>query len=67
MTVIHHEGLMQVVCDSCGAASRRTYEETDFDILLADITAEGWRKVKRDGAWRHHCPRCAGVSQGRLL
>ena len=37
MTLIRHEGQLQVTCDACPLTYRRTYAEEDFKILVEDI------------------------------
>ena len=67
MTVIRHEGQMQVTCDACPATYRRTYEASDFAIMMDDITEDGWKKIRKAGDWTHQCPDCARFSDRRLL
>ncbi|PZR77901.1 MAG: hypothetical protein DI537_42705 [Stutzerimonas stutzeri] len=67
MTVIRHEGKLQVTCDSCPTTYRRTYKEEDFKILLADITAEEWKKFRVGDDWHHRCPDCATSTERRML
>ena len=67
MTVIRHEGQLQVTCDACPHTYRRTYEEQDLQILVEDIKSEGW-KIKRQGdVWTHTCSDCAKWADGRLI
>ena len=40
MTLIRHEGQLQVTCDACPLTYRRTYAEEDFKILVEDIKAD---------------------------
>ncbi|SMD18254.1 hypothetical protein [Rhizobium sp. RU36D] len=67
MSIVRHEGRMQVTCDSCPATYRRTYKVEDFDVLIADITSEEWKKFKQEGQWRHRCPDCSKSVERRLV
>jgi hypothetical protein len=67
MTLIKHEGKMQVTCNACPATYRRTYAEEDFHILLTDIKAEGWRIKRQADEWTHSCPDCSKWTERRLL
>lgn len=67
MTLIRHEGQLQVTCDACPLTYRRTYAEEDFKILVEDIKSEGW-KIERKGAdWQHACSDCAKWAARRLI
>ena len=67
MTLIAHEGQLQVTCNSCPTTYRRSYEQDDFEILRTDIKSEGWR-IKREAAeWHHYCPECSKWAERRLL
>ena len=67
MTIIHHEGQMQVTCNACKLTYRRTYAAEDFKILVEDIKSEGW-KIERKGAeWQHACSDCAKWAARRLI
>jgi hypothetical protein len=52
-------GNIEMLCDECGDPLRgRVYDSDDFDILIADAKAEGWRITKEDREWVHYCPDC---------
>nr|CAD6602598.1 hypothetical protein RKHAN_01166 [Rhizobium sp. Khangiran2] len=67
MTIIHHEGELQVTCNACPLTYRHTYAEEDFHILVEEIKVEGW-KIERKGAeLQHTCPDCAKWAARRLI
>jgi hypothetical protein len=67
MTIIRHEGHLQVTCDACPLTYRRTYAEEDFQILVAEIKAEGWKIERKGGDWAHTCSDCAKWAARRLI
>jgi hypothetical protein len=68
MTIVRHEGKQQITCDSCPSSHRKVYDAEDFDIMLDDIKADGWRIVLRAGAWTHICSSCVHrKASGALL
>lgn len=67
MTLVQHQGKLQITCDSCPLTYRRTYVEEDFAIMRADITAEGWRTRRKADKWTHTCPDCARSNERRLF
>jgi hypothetical protein len=67
MTLIKHEGKMQITCDACPATYRRTYAEEDFKILLQDIKDEQWKIERKADAWTHTCPDCWKWADRRLF
>lgn len=58
MSVEHHAGRQQLVCNGCDTAHGKTYERDEFDVMLADAKAAGWTFAKVAGAWQHTCPDC---------
>lgn len=62
-----HSGKQQLVCE-CGA-SHRVYLAEDFQIMISDAKADGWKVQKVAGEWTHACPDCAAprARQGALL
>lgn len=67
MTIVRHEGKLQVTCDACPATYRRTYDSDDFDILREDILADGWKIERKAGDWTHSCPECWKWADRRLI
>lgn len=67
MTLVKHEGQMQVTCDACPTTYRRTYSEEDFQILLQDIKDEGWKIQRKADVWTHSCPECWKWADRRLI
>jgi len=67
VTLIKHEGKLQITCNSCPLTYRRTYKEEDFEILRTDIKSEGWRTKREAADWNHYCPDCSRWSERRLL
>jgi hypothetical protein len=68
MSVVRHEGKQQITCDSCPASQHHAYDDADFDVMLDDAKAAGWRVFKRAGIWVHTCPSCTTAqSKGSLL
>lgn len=47
---------MQIVCDSLGTRCPKTYDNEDFDQMIADIKEDGWLVILERGAWRHYSP-----------
>lgn len=73
MTVEHHAGRIQLVCDACDTAQPTSYERDEWDVMIADAKAAGWSVARVAGEWTHACPDCrapvrrADHRQGRLL
>lgn len=67
MSIVKHEGLMQVTCDSCPASYRRTYAEEDFKIMVEEIKVEGWTIARAAGNWTHTCADCSKWADRRLI
>ncbi|RUM97882.1 hypothetical protein EET67_09690 [Pseudaminobacter arsenicus] len=42
MSIVRHEGLQQITCDSCPAAFGETYADEDFGQMIADVKAARW-------------------------
>lgn len=59
MAIVAHEGKRQITCDSCPATYRGTFAAADFEIMVADVKAAGWKITLRAGVWTHTCPGCA--------
>ena len=66
MSIVAHEGKRQITCDSCPATYRGTFAAADFDIMVADVKAAGWKIARQAGQWTHTCPSCAD-KKGSLL
>lgn len=59
MTLFRHEGQVELICDACDVAGPDgLIAEADYEILLSDSRAAGWRASRIDGEWRHRCPDC---------
>lgn len=58
MTLMRHEGRVELICDAGDEAWPEIHDAEDFEILLADAKAAGWRASRIDGEWRHRCPDC---------
>lgn len=43
----HHEDRRQVLCDTCPASYPNTYAAADWQVMIADAKAAGWKIVKR--------------------
>lgn len=67
MTLIQHEGKLQITCNQCPTTYRRTYAQEDFNILREDIKLEGWKIQREAGEWTHACPECSKWTDRRLL
>jgi len=65
MTLIREESQVELVCDPCDQPWPKTHAAEDFEILLADAKASGWRASRIEGEWRHRCPAC--VKAGRPI
>lgn len=50
MTVLHHEGQVELCCDHCPAVWPHIHAEEDFRVMIADAKAAGWRIRKIDAA-----------------
>ena len=71
MSVEHHAGRRQLVCNGCDVAHPKTYERDEFDVMIADAKAAGWTIARVAGEWTHSCPDCRERArpkrQGSLL
>jgi hypothetical protein len=65
MSLIRHEGQIELICDAGDEAWPETHAAEDFEILLADAKAAGWRASRIEGEWRHRCPSC--IASGRII
>lgn len=45
----------QIVCDECGAEGACS---DDFNDMIAEAKADGWRIAKPEGRWVHECKDC---------
>lgn len=70
MSIAEHDDRLQVCCDACPASYPNTYARADFDVMIADAKAGGWRvrKVSADVGRDHgtsdlfgRAPRIAGA------
>lgn len=63
MTLLREDGQVELVCDVCDEAWPETHDAEDFEILLADAKADGWRASRIEGEWRHRCPACVKANR----
>lgn len=42
MSIARHGSRRQVICDSCGDNYPNTYEQEDWEVMVADAKAAGW-------------------------
>lgn len=54
MSIERQHGQMCITCDSCDE-SLEFFDQDQFDEMIADAKAHGWRIVNTDGTWRHNC------------
>lgn len=48
-----------MICDECGTELHDTsYDSDEWDVMMADSRAEGWRAQKIGGEWCHYCSDC---------
>lgn len=55
---------IEIACDDCPAGLGKTYERDEFDVMVEDAKALGWRISRVDGRWRHRCPKCSRDGRG---
>lgn len=56
--MINRDGdTMQLACDGCGQEGN-TFDKDEFDPMVAEAKAEGWRIAKPEGRWVHECKDC---------
>jgi hypothetical protein len=48
-------------CDKCGFAAE--FPATSFWGALGELKGRGWRVMRDDGGWTHHCQRCAQAAR----
>ena len=48
------DGLIELICDDCGAAFPAVMEAGDRDVLLAGAQAAGWRRFRRGASPKAH-------------
>ena len=60
MTVQRVKGYVGLSCDSC---SESTEEFDDFDEMIPESKAIGWKITQEGGYWTHTCPGCADGSK----
>ena len=65
MTLVREGDRIELVCDAGDEVWPKVFAAEDFEILLADAKAEGWRASRIDGEWRHRCPSC--IADKRLI
>lgn len=65
MTLVREGEQIELICDAGNEAFANLQLAEDFEILLADARAAGWRASRIDGEWRHRCPSC--VAAGRNI
>ena len=59
-----YAGEMELVCDKCGQESP-SYDDAEFERMIADAKEDKWRVSRIDGHWNHECPAC--VSEDSAL
>lgn len=65
MTIMRDGDRIELICDAGDEAFPKTYAAEDFEILMTDCKADGWRASRIDGEWRHRCPSC--IASGRPI
>jgi hypothetical protein len=64
MTLYRDSCQVELICDACDVAGPDgPIDESDFEILLTDAKAAGWRASRIDSQWRHRCPDCIRMSR----
>lgn len=51
-------GNFDVSCDNCGYSEE--FDGPDWNAMIADVKAAGWKNVRVNGEWENHCPSCCG-------
>lgn len=49
---------IQLSCDQCGEEFL-VYDEGDFEQMISDAKAAGWKITRPEGQWQHICSDCA--------
>lgn len=49
---------IEITCNDCPAGLGKSYEQDEFDVMVDDAKAAGWRISREDGKWVHRCPKC---------
>jgi hypothetical protein len=51
---------LTVNCDGAGCFDTLDFDDVnvDWDEVLAELRAKGWRSIKVNGEWFHYCPVC---------
>ncbi|RID91875.1 hypothetical protein D2N39_11600 [Gemmobacter lutimaris] len=57
MSVERYSDTVALVCDACGVTTPRR-DADEFQDLVDEAKADGWRVTRRDGVWQHHCDAC---------
>lgn len=66
MTITDARSTWELQCDGCAFAEELEKDDAQtFQDAVEYLKAEGWKIVRRGGAWLHHCPHCAERPVGR--
>jgi len=57
MTVRNEGSRTMIECNGCGQETHDV-DKDDFQSLVDDIKADGWKISSNHGRWTHHCPDC---------
>lgn len=49
---------IELVCDTCGITALGPYQNSDFDVMIADAKEDDWEITNEEGEWIHNCPNC---------
>ena len=58
MTIEREDNQIELICDDCETVFCPPAADEDFDVLMGDSRAKGWRRFKRDDRWCDACPAC---------
>lgn len=53
---------VMICCDDCGTESL-TYNNSEFQSLITELKADGWKIHNPDGHWTHNCKGCGEDSR----
>lgn len=58
MTILRDCDVQQIECEECPTTTE-LYDDKDFDNMIEDAKAAGWRIMSVNGdEWTHTCPVC---------
>jgi predicted RNA-binding Zn-ribbon protein involved in translation (DUF1610 family) len=57
MTIERDGRERMISCESC-SSTLAPFDQDEFNEMVADAKAHGWKIRNEDGTWSHVCPNC---------